>query len=186
MKIAIIIGSTRPGNLGTSVGEWVNSQVADRGDAEFTLLSLADFNLDLLNEPTIPGAANGKYDNPKTQAWSDEISQYDGYIFVTPEYNHSVPAAMKNSFDVLGVEWRQKAVAFVGYGANDGVRAVEHWRQITANFSMLAVRNQVALNTFGDFTEGNFTPIERRAGELHTMVDGLVNYAKVSQQLRGA
>ena len=184
MKIAIIIGSTRPGNLGTAVGKWVHAQLADRTDAEFSLVNLADYDLDLLNEPTIPGAAGGKYENVKTQRWSDEIAQYDGYIFVTPEYNHSVPAAMKNAFDVLGGEWRQKSVAFVGYGANDGVRAVEHWRQITANFAMLAVRNQLAINTFSEFTDGEFTPAERRAGELQSVASGLVELAAVSQQLR--
>ena len=105
-----------------------------------------------------PAPPTARYENEKTQRWSRVVDEFDGFVFVTPEYNHSVPAAMKNAFDVLGPEWQKKAVAFVAYGADGGVRAVEHWRSITANMSMPAARSQVSLSLFTDFGEHGFVP----------------------------
>lgn len=177
MKIGIIIGSTRPGRVGAQVGQWVDSLAQQRDDADFEVVDLSDFDLDLLNEETVPGAANREYENPKTQAWSKKIDQFDGYVFVTAEYNHGVPAAFKNAVDVLYPEWTNKAVGFVGYGADGGIRAVEHWRGIVANLSMTDVRAQVALSLFTDFTAfigGTFTPADRRADELTAVLDQVV------------
>lgn len=186
MKIGIILGSTRPGRLGTAVAEWVAKRATERDGATYELLDLADHDLDLLGEPVVPGAANRNYENPKTAAWGRVVDEYDGFVFVTPEYNHSVPAAMKNAFDVLGPEWQQKSVAFVAYGADGGVRAVEHWRTITANMSMLATRGQVSLSLFTDFGEHGFTPSERRDGEIDGVLAELERLTGVSEQLRAA
>ena len=91
----------------------------------------------------------------------------DGYVFVTAEYNHSVPGTMKNAFDSLFGEWAGKPVAFVSYGADGGVRAVEHWRQIVGNLSMTDIRNQVALNIFGEDVEnGELAPREHKQAAL--------------------
>ena len=103
-------------------------------------------------------------------AWSTAIDACDGFIFVTPEYNHAVPGAFKNAVDSLGNEWYGKAVAFVSHGADGGVRAVENWRVVLANFSMVDVRNVVTLGQFTDWTGSDFTPMERRAGELETVL----------------
>lgn len=173
MKIGIIIGSTRPGRVGASVGQWVYEQATTRESAEYELVDLADYDLDLLNEPTVPGAAGGKYENEKTTRWSQKISEFDGFVFVTPEYNHSVPAAFKNAFDVLFKEWNNKAVALVSYGAESGVRAVEHWRQIAANAYLYSVRGQLSLNTFTEFEDGQVKPNERRPGELKSLLNSL-------------
>ena len=96
------------------------------------------------------------------------VDEFDGFVFVTPEYNHSVPAALKNAFDVLYPEWGDKPMAFVGYGADGATPAVEHWRTIVANARMVAARAQVSLSLFDDFTDGQIAPIERREGELCT------------------
>lgn len=184
MKLAIIVGSTRPGRKGSQVGEWVHKQTAGRDDAQFELLELADFNLGLLAEPTVPGAANRNYENPETRVWSEKVDTFDGFVWVTPEYNHGVPAAFKNAFDLLYPEWVHKGVGFVGYGADGGVRAVEHWRTILANAQMHAVRAQVSLSTFTDFTDGEFTPAERREGELKTVLDQLIATTRACATLR--
>ena len=86
-----------------------------------------------------------------TQAWGRTIASYDGFVWVTPEYNHGVPAAMKNALDVLWSEWNNKTVGFVAYGFDGGTRAVEQWRMIVAAAFMIAVRPQVALQNFADF-----------------------------------
>lgn len=182
MKIGIIIGSTRPGRVGASVGQWVYEQAAPRESAEYELVDLADFELDLLNEPTVPGEARGKYENPKTTRWSQKISEFDGFVFVTPEYNHSVPAAFKNAFDVLFKEWNNKVVALVSYGADSGVRAVEHWRLITANAHLYSVRGQLSMNTFTEFEDGKVKPNERRPKELQALLNSL---EKLVLKIRG-
>lgn len=188
MRIAIIVGSTRPGRKGSTVGRWVHDHALQRDDVpgkvEFDLLELEDFDLPLLDEPTIPAAADGEYDVPQTRAWSERIAQYDGYVFVTPEYNHGVPAALKNAVDVLGPEWANKAVGFVSYGADGGVRAVEHWRNVVANLKMSDVRAQLSLLVFEDWKDGDFRPLDRREGELQTMLDQLVEMAEAVRAVR--
>jgi NAD(P)H-dependent FMN reductase len=185
-KIGIVLGSTRPGRLGNGVAEWVAKQAAQRDGASYDLLDVADFDLDLLGEPVVPGAANRRYENPNTRRWGQTVDEYDGFVFVTPEYNHGVPAALKNAFDVLGPEWRQKSVAFVAYGADGGVRAVEQWRTITANMAMLDARSQVSLSLFTDFGDTGFTPSERRDGELSGLFDELETLTDASSRLRAA
>ena len=106
--------------------------------------------------------------------WGETIDGYDGFIFVTPEYNHSVPGPFKNAFDSIGPEWQGKTVGFVSYGAENGVRAVEHWRAIVANFSMYDVRQQVSLSIFTEMGENGLTLADRRAGELETLLDQLI------------
>jgi NAD(P)H-dependent FMN reductase len=178
MKIAIIVGSTRPGRKGSIVGRWVHDQALQRDDVswkvDFDLVELEDFDLPLLQEPMVPAAADRDYETPQTRRWSETIDSYDGFVFVTPEYNHGVPAALKNAVDVLGPEWAHKAVAFVSYGANGGVRAVEQWRVILANLMVSDVRAQVALMAFDDWKDGEFKPIARREEELTTTLDQLV------------
>lgn len=186
MKLGVIVGSTRPGRLGSKVGQWVLDQCTARGDADvqFELVELADYDLPLLGEPVVPGAANRDYEHPNTRAWSRKIDELDGFVWVTPEYNHGVPAALKNALDVLYPEWNEKTVAFVSYGADGGVRAVEQWRAIVANVKMYDVRGQVALSLFTDFTDGELSPLDRREGELKLMLDQLVTLTKATASLR--
>ena len=186
MKIAIIIGSVRKGRAGAAVAQWVLEQAQNREAADYELVDVASFDLDLLDVEQVPGTSNGVYENPKTQAWADAIRQYDGFIFVTPEYNHSVPGALKNAVDLLGPEWRGKSFAFVGYGADGGVRAVEHWRQIIANFVSHDVRSSLALGLFTDWTDQGFTPQVRREAELKGLLDQLESLTELTSQLRSA
>ncbi|MFN8110672.1 MAG: NAD(P)H-dependent oxidoreductase [Thermoleophilia bacterium] len=173
MRIGIIIGSIREERKGEAVAQWVADAARGRGDAEYTLIDLKLFDVPLLTSATVPGAANRNYDSPQVIAWGAAIDACDGFVFVTPEYNHSVPGPLKNAFDSIGPEWAGKAVAFVSYGADGGIRAVEHWRQITANFHMVDVRAQVPLSLFMDFGADGFAPVERRAGELGILLDQL-------------
>jgi NAD(P)H-dependent FMN reductase len=188
MKLAIIVGSTRPGRKGSIVGRWVHDQALQRDDVswkvDFDLVELEDFDLPLLQEPMVPAAADRDYETPQTRRWSEKIDSYDGFVFVTPEYNHGVPAALKNAVDVLGPEWAHKAVAFVSYGANGGVRAVEQWRVILANLMVSDVRAQVALMAFDDWKDGEFKPIARREEELTTTLDQLVEMTEAVRTLR--
>lgn len=184
MKIGVIVGSTRPGNLGSTIGQWVFDRLSHVEGAQWELVKVDDFNLALLDEPTVPGAANRNYDNPSTRAWSQKIDEFDGFVFVTPEYNHGVPAAMKNAFDLLAPEWAYKPVGFVGYGAAGGVRSVEQWRQIVANAYMFGIRPQLDLSLFFDMGENGFEPLERRESEIDGLGKELVKVARATASLR--
>lgn len=164
MKIGIVLGSVRDGRKGAAVAQWV-AEAAKGREATYEVIDLKAFDVPLLTASVHPMMAKKKYDDERVQAWSDAIDACDAYIFVTPEYNHGVPGALKNAVDCLGGEWVGKAVGLVGYGAVGGVRAIENWRLVLANFSMKVVRHELNLSTFTDWAKDEFTPAERRADE---------------------
>ena len=92
-KIAVITGTTRPGRVNLDVAQWVLEQASRRSDAEFELVDIADWNLPLLDEAMPAGFQ--QYANPHTHSWSAKIAEFDGYIFVTPEYNHSISGSSR-------------------------------------------------------------------------------------------
>jgi NAD(P)H-dependent FMN reductase len=159
LRLAIIIGSTRPGRVGESVAHWVYELARTRQDAEFELVDIADFNLPLLDEPVPP--SQGRYSKEHTKVWAAEASSFDGYVFVTHEYNLGISGALKNAIDLLYSKWNNKAAGFVGYGSAGGVRAVEHLRLVMAEVQVATVRNQVSLSPFTDFE--NFTTFKPAA-----------------------
>lgn len=175
LQIGIIVGSIRTGRKGSQVGRWVADQAGKRGDASFTLLELAEYELPLLTDAAVPGGANRQYDSEARTRWGRDIDLCDAFVFITPEYNHGVPGAFKNAYDSIGPEWASKAVGFVSYGSVSGSRAVEQWRQIVATFGMVDVAPQVAMSSFTEFDrEGRFEPNERHAKELGALLDELV------------
>ena len=184
MRIGIVVGSTRPGRKGAGVGAWVHEIASRRTDAEFVLVDLADYDLVLLDEETVPSDAHREYASPATRRWSETIDGLDGFVWVTPEYNHGVPAALKNALDVLWPEWGNKTVGFVAYGFDGGTRSVEQWRMIVAAAFMIAVRPQVALQNFADFDGNTFTPLERRERELTSLLNHLVRMTEATASLR--
>ncbi|NKE60396.1 NAD(P)H-dependent oxidoreductase [Lentzea sp. PSKA42] len=181
--IGIIIGSTRPGRNGEQVARWVLQQAEQRTDATFELVDLQDFPLPHLDEPMSPML--GQYQHDHTKKWSAKIAGFDGFIMVTPEYNHSTSGALKNAIDYLFAEWNNKAVGFVSYGAVGGARAVEHLRLIVGELKLADVRTSVSLSMFHDF-EGftHFTPTEIQSTTLTTMIDELVDWSEALAPLR--
>ena len=173
MKIGIIVGSVREGRRGASAGAWVQAQAQGRAGFDYEIVDLKSFDVPVYTASVLPMAAKKKYDDPRVQAWSDAVDAHDAYIVVTPEYNHGVPGAFKNAIDSLGSELVGKAVAFVSYGAEGGVRSVEQWRQIVANFQMVGVRQQVSLSIFTEFDDEVCTPGPRRPDDLAVLFDQL-------------
>ncbi|MGW7574114.1 NADPH-dependent FMN reductase [Streptomyces sp. NPDC054765] len=127
-KIAIMLGSTRTGRAGERVAQWVLEQAQKRGDADYDLIDLAEVDLPQIDEPFPP--AMGRYTHPHTRQWATTVAAYDGYVLVTPEYNHSFPGVLKNALDRVYAEWNNKAVGLVSYGFDGGVRAVEALRPV--------------------------------------------------------
>lgn len=183
LRIAIVLGSTRPGRNGKAVADWVYEQAALRADAEFELIDVADYGLPLLDEPLPPVRGNYRYEH--TKAWSEVIGSFDGYVFVTAEYNHSVPGALKNAMDYLYREWNNKAAGFVSYGVTGGTRAVEHLRLIAAELQMADVRAQLALPFATEFENySTFTPSARAVRGLGAVLDQVISWAGALEPLR--
>jgi NAD(P)H-dependent FMN reductase len=185
LRIGIILGSTRPGRRGAPVADWVLDQAASRTSAKYELVDIAEFGLPLYDEP-LPAFA-GHYTQEHTIRWSQTIARFDAYVFVTPEYNHSTSAALKNAIDYLYPEWNNKAAAFVAYGSMGGARAIEHLREITAEVQLAGVRQTLNFLARVDFdADRNFIPNEYHADLAAIMFDQLENWADALRSLRTA
>ncbi len=183
-RIAILVGSTRPGRYGETVAKWVYQRAESRDDATFQVVDIAAQGLPFLDEPT-PAALDSDYSRPHTRRWSEIIASFDGYVFVTPEYNHSLSGALKNAIDYLYTEWRNKAAGFVGYGLHGGIRAVEHLRLVLAELHVASVRDQVALSLMTDFERMKvLRPASHQEDLLDRMLDQLVAWSEALAPLR--
>ena len=184
-KIGIILGSTRPGRNGEQVARWVYDIASRRSDAEFEIVDLADYPLPHLDEPVPPSL--GQYQNEHTKQWAAKIGSFDGYVIVTPEYNHSTSGVLKNAIDYLYAEWNNKAVGFVSYGSVGGARAVEHLRLIAGELQMADVRQQVTLSLMTEFENFSaFKPGDYNLPAVDTLLDQVVAWSAALAPLREA
>jgi NAD(P)H-dependent FMN reductase len=183
VRIGIIIGSTRPGRKGDAIAKWVLEHAEQRGDAAYELVDLADFSLPHLDE-AIP-ASRGQSANAHTQSWAATIDSFDGFVFVTPEYNHSTSGALKNAIDFIYGEWNNKAAGLVSYGVHGGVRAAEHLRLVLGELQVADVRQQVTFSLITDYVNyTDFAPQGGQEAQLATQLDQLVAWAGALQSVR--
>jgi len=183
LKIAIIVGSTRPGRKADSVARWVYEIAKKRTDAEFEVVDIKDYNLPLLDEPVPP--SQHKYSQPHTKTWAAKIATFDGFVFVTPEYNHGIPGALKNAIDYLYQEWNNKAAGFVSYGSAGGTRAVESLRLVMGELQIADVRAQVILSLHTDFENYTiFKPAPFQENSVTPVLDQLIAWSGAMKVLR--
>jgi NAD(P)H-dependent FMN reductase len=183
IKIGIIVGSTRPGRKAPDVARWVLDIAGMRADAVFELVDIQDFGLPLLDEPVPP--SQGRYAQPHTKAWAAAIAGFDGYVFVTPEYNHGTSGALKNAIDFLYKEWNNKAAGFVGYGSAGGSRAIESLRLVMGELMVADVRAQVMLSLRTDFENyETFNPAAHHEQAVDAMLDQVVAWSRALKSLR--
>lgn len=186
LRIGIIIGSTRPGRVGDQVAHWVREHANRLGSAEYEIVDLAEIDLPLLDE-AVPASA-GRYTHEHTLGWASIVDSYDGFVFVTPEYNHAPSAALLNALSFVSREWNDKAAALVSYGATaNGARAADMLRPILGELQIADVRQQLALSLVHDF-EGfrTFIPGEQHLTSLQTLVNQLESWATAMQGVRAA
>jgi NAD(P)H-dependent FMN reductase len=184
-RIGIILGSTRPNRNGEQVAKWVFDIASRRDDAEFELIDLRDYPLPHLDEPMPPSL--GQYQNEHTKQWAERIASFDGFVIVTPEYNHSTSGVLKNAIDYLYAEWNNKAVGFVSYGSAGGARAAEHLRLVAGELQMADVRQQVVLSLITEFENFSvFKPGDYNLAALDTMLDQVVAWSAALAPLRVA
>ncbi|MBV7409384.1 NADPH-dependent FMN reductase [Maritimibacter sp. DP1N21-5] len=142
-KIAIILGQTRDARFGADPANWLLEQAQKRDDFDVELVDLADYDLPLFDE--VASNAWVPSQDPKAIAWQKKVAEFDGYIFVTAEYNHSISGALKNALDQAYVEWVRKPMTAFGYGSMGAARAVEHLRAIAVELQMAPVRSALHL-----------------------------------------
>ena len=182
-RIGIILGSTRPNRNGEQVARWVLSIAAQRTDAEFELIDLRDYPLPHLDEPVPPSL--GDYRNEHTRQWAGKIASFDGFVLVTPEYNHGTSGVLKNALDFLYAEWNNKAVGLVSYGAMGGGHAAEHLRLIAGELQMADVREQVTLSMMTEFENFSvFKPSDYSVAKLSALLDQVIAWSTVLAPLR--
>lgn len=157
IKIQAILGSTREGRSGDKVARWFLANLPKNKEVEIEFIDLKDWNLPLLSEAMPP--VTGQPGSVLTEKWRSKISLADGYIFITPEYNHGYSAVLKNAIDHAFYQWQRKPVAFVSYGGlGAGIRAVEQLIQVSVELNMVPLRTQVNIPMiWTNFDEkGNF------------------------------
>jgi NAD(P)H-dependent FMN reductase len=185
-KIGIVIGSTRPSRFGDKPAAWIHGIASKRADLDFEVIDLRDYPLPAFDEPGSP--AWGPIENKVAQRWAAKLASLDGFILVTPEYNHGTSAALKNALDYAYNEFVRKPVAFVGYGGVGGARAVEHLRLVAAELQMASVRNAVhiAANDFlGLWRQGkSFDDLPHLAQSAVAMLDELAWWTKALKSAR--
>lgn len=185
--VLIVVASTRPGRNGGLIGDWVATELADDEELSVEVADLAEIGLPLLDEPNHP--SDRKYTRDHTFRWSAAVERADAFVFVTPEYNRGMPAALKNALDYLYWEWRHKPAAFVSYagGVSGGTRAVEQVKQTLTTLAMFPIPDMVNLPFVGDLVDdGGFHPPERAATALRRIGQSLAAYVRGTAGLRVA
>ncbi len=190
-KIALVIGSIRASRFADLPAQWMLKQAQARTDMTVELVDLRDYNLsffsDMASNAYMPSA------DAAAVAWQKKMAEFDGYIFVVAEYNHSVTASLKNALDQAYVEWAHKPMAAIAYGSMGGARALEHLRNIAVELQMVPVRNAVHIGG-GDFWRvhpgmggsGNLADIEATLlPSAKLTLDDIVWWANATMAARG-
>lgn len=176
LNIGIIIGSTREGRVSPQVASWVKEIADKRKDANYHIIDVKEFHLPLLGESN---------DQEPVKKWNQTLSSLDGFVFVTGEYNHSIPASLKNALDSARDPWNNKAAGIVSYGSVGGARAAEHLRGILGELQIADVRVHVALSMFTDFKDWSvFQPQALHLTNVHGMLDQLILWSKALKTIR--
>lgn len=186
MNIAIIVGTTRDGRVTPRLAQWVNQAAKQRTEAEFSILDLNEYEIPMLEEaPWL----EDRHLNDGTKRWLSELGRADGVIIVTAEYNHTIPAVLKNAFDHTHGEMNRKPVAIVSHGVNSGVRANEHLRQML-NSNMGAFSISATVTYVGNIAESlseNGAPTSENTlndSKLQKLLDDIIWYTKAITQAK--
>jgi len=190
-RIAVIIGSTRKARFADKPAAWLMEKVKDHPELDFELVDLRDYDLPFFDE-----AASNAWvpsQDPRAVKWQQRVAGFDGYLFVLAEYNHGMPASVKNAFDQDYTGWNRKPIGALAYGSMGGARSLEHLRQVAVELQMVPLRNAVHIGGsefFKVWTGGQDAPISEIAGvlegSLKSMLEELVWWTKATKAAREA
>ncbi|WP_328638482.1 NADPH-dependent FMN reductase [Streptomyces canus] len=181
LHVALVIGSNRHGRFGPVVADWLLDRLRDRDDLVPAIVDVAETDLPMTMAPSPEVTAALASVTPK-------LASADAFVVLTPEYNHSYPAGLKNLIDWHFTEWQAKPVALVSYGGiSGGLRAVEHLRQVFAELHAVTVRDTVSFhNAGGSFADGRLKDPSGPDAAAKTMLDQLVWWGRVLREGRAA
>ncbi|MGX7679284.1 NADPH-dependent FMN reductase [Jatrophihabitans sp. DSM 45814] len=181
-RIAIIVGSTREGRFADKPATWVAQRLAEREVVQVDLIDLRHHPLPFFDQ-VAPARTLREYSTPETERLGQRIDDAEGFIVLTPEYNHGYPAVLKNAMDHTFIEWRRKPISFVGWGNVGGARVIEQLRGVSVEFEMAPLRHAVhilpeqmvpAMQASEPFDIAVFAALERR---LALLIDDLLWWA---------
>lgn len=174
VKIGLFLGSTRPGRVSEKVATWVES-LLDGKEASFERIDLRDYPLPYVREG----------ENEALVAFKKKIDELDGFVFISPEYNHAIPAVFKNALDSAYVEWKHKSAGIIAYGFAGGARVTEQLRAVLGGFGLADVQPHTLLYLGRSFDEeGNVKPSKTELKNAHATIDDVINWARVLKPLR--
>jgi NAD(P)H-dependent FMN reductase len=185
--LQVVVGSTRPGRKGLAIARWVQQLAEEHGGFDVELVDLADVALPVFDEPNHPRLQ--QYTHQHTRNWGAIVSRADAFVFVTPEYNHSFPASLKNALDYLNAEWADKAAALVSYGGvSAGLRAATALKPVLTALRMVPVVEAATIPFFQQFLteDGAFVPNAELAAGGKAMLDELLRLTTALRPLRAA
>jgi NAD(P)H-dependent FMN reductase len=191
LKIEIIIGSTRQKRFAEKPANWIYELTQKRQELDVELVDLRDYPLPFFDGPTSPARMEGKYGNDLVQRWANKVAEAEGYIIVSPEYNHGYSAVLKNAFDHIYPEWNKKPVGFVSYGSTGGARAVEQLRLVAVELQMAPIRaaihipSQVYLAVVRPKEGEVSNPFDTLNGQANVFLDQLIWWTKALKVARG-
>jgi NAD(P)H-dependent FMN reductase len=185
VKIGVIISTTRPSRIGPKVADWFISKTKSLNNAVFEIIDLKEVNLPFLKDQASP--AEQQYDQESTKKWSEIISNYDGFVFVTAEYNNGYPAPLKNALDTVYHEWDKKPVAFVGYGTFGAARAIEQLVNVTAKIGMVPLSKTVVgiISPWQAIKEDGSVDEAFVHGKVDGLLDNLMWWSELTKSKRG-
>lgn len=189
LKIKIILGSTRPRRFSKHPGTWILGLAEKIDEIEPELLDLRDYEMPFYEESVSPATEKGAgYEKPAVKQWAEKIEEADGFIIVTPEYNHGCSAVLKNALDYVWYPWNRKPVAFIGYGNAGGARSVEQLREVAVELEMVSTRRAVHITSpwnlvdeNNNLKEGVLDSYEKSA---QNMLEELVEWGSVMREVR--
>lgn len=185
IKIGIILGSVRENRVSPSVGNYFlnKAQEMNLEDATFELVDLRDYNLPEFKEPQSPQAMDS-YSSETIERWAEKVASFDGYLFITPEYNGAITPSLKNAFDHLGGEWSNKAAGIVSYGSTLGIKSAMNLRTVLTNFNIAHMGTQGAFSLWTDFEDGEFKPQDHHQDTIESVIRLTVDWSRAMKILR--
>ncbi|MFC4241855.1 NADPH-dependent FMN reductase [Gryllotalpicola reticulitermitis] len=172
--LLVIVASVRPTRVGGAVADWVLGHARSRASLTIEVADLRELDLPIMNEPNHPRLHDYQFEH--TKRWSETAGAADGFVIVTPEYNHSISGALKNALDYLYHEWHGKPVGIVSYGGlSGGTRATVALQVVLSNFAMLGVTSNVEIPWVAQriAEDETFTSDERLDRALEAQLDEL-------------
>lgn len=157
MKLAVIIGSTRQNRATLKQATWVAKTAQAIEGINPQIIDLADYSMPFFDEPISPRYNPNREINSEAKKWLNAINAFDAYVFVTPEYNHSITGVLKNAIDYISNELNRKPSAIVSHGSVGGARAAVQLKEILSESRSVVIPNGVAFMGLADGMDENGT-----------------------------